>query len=100
MTTVTSKIKRDTSVATIITIVTRRNCMKATSLGSAPNDSAIAIIPVAAPGEQPQAAVVDAAWAVEVVRVVETGAHQGPERASALVSCRLHESTSPAAISF
>src|ERR1700689_5093661 len=49
---------RATIEATIATSITRRNCMYATSRGSPPKPSDISTITVAAPGVEPQTAVV------------------------------------------
>src|SRR4051812_44746076 len=48
------KTSRETSDALRATMMTRRYCMKATSLGSAPYSSAMATIADAAPGDEPQ----------------------------------------------
>ena len=54
----TPRSRRETNDAEQTTSATRRYCMKATRRISAPYSSAMAIIAEAAPGEQPQAAVV------------------------------------------
>ena len=59
-------ISRATTDALSTTMMTRRYCMNATSRGSAPYSSAIAIIAEAAPGEEPQAAVVPGSTANRV----------------------------------